>query len=252
MMPILVFLAALLVGGQTPPPQPGTAQLRGRILDAETGKPVRRALVRIFPMVQGAPETQGRTLVSDDDGRYEFKELKAGRYSLSASKSGYVSLSYGQTRPFESGKPIDILDTQILERVDFSLPRGAVISGRVLDEYGDPMPDVRVQALRSQFVQGQRRLMSAGGRSDSTDDTGVYRISGLPPGQYYVSATPAGAAAAPFSAGDDDRLGYAATFFPRTTNGAEAQRITVGLAQWAPLFRPVEAAAGSCRRGRHA
>jgi Carboxypeptidase regulatory-like domain len=217
-------------GGDASPPA-RTAAIRGRVLDAETGKPVRRALVRVFPMVQGGPEQQPPTVVTDDDGRYDVKGLAAGRYSVNVSKSGYVSLQYGQTRPFEPGRPIEILDAQILERVDVSLPRGGVIRGRVFDEYGDPVPDVRVQAMRSQFVQGQRRLTASGGRGFSTDDTGEFRISGLPPGQYYLSATLGGQAGAPFGPGDDERIGYAATYFPSTTNAAEAQRVAVGLAQ---------------------
>ena len=65
--------------------------------------------------------------MTDDEGRYELKELPAGRYSVSASKGGYVSLQFGQRRPFEQGQPLQLADGQTLEKVDFVLPKGGVI-----------------------------------------------------------------------------------------------------------------------------
>ena len=60
-----------------------------------------------------------------------------------------------------------------------------------------------------------------------TDDTGAYRLHGLPPGTYYLSAmfgsVPPGRS--------DDRTVYAPTFYPGTPSIAEAQRITVGIGQ---------------------
>src|SRR2546425_741950 len=82
----------------------GTAQIRGRVFDAEAGKPLRRAQIRIY----NAEFRENRVTVSDEQGRYEFTELPAGRYSLTVNKGGYVTLSYGQTRPFETGRPLEL------------------------------------------------------------------------------------------------------------------------------------------------
>ena len=73
-----------------------------------------------------------------------------------------MSLEYGQARPFEAGKPLDIAEGQSLEKIDFSLPRGSAITGRVTDEFGDPITDVQVQAMRYQFTNGERQLVNAG------------------------------------------------------------------------------------------
>jgi hypothetical protein len=86
-------------------PKTGTARLRGRVLSVENGGPVRRAQVRIL-----SPDIGSKTAMTDAEGRYEFRELPAGRFNLSANKAGYVTVQYGQTRPFESGKPIDLGD----------------------------------------------------------------------------------------------------------------------------------------------
>jgi hypothetical protein len=156
--------------------------------------------------------------------------LPAGRYQLTATKGSFVQLQYGQTRPFEPGKPLEVVDGQTIERVDFGLPRGAVVTGRVVDEFGEPMSDVTMSVSRYQFIQGRRQLVPAG-RFDSTNDIGEYRIFGLPPGQYYLSATLR--MNTPFDATTttSDRTGYAATYYPSTANPAEAQRLNVELGQ---------------------
>ena len=161
----------------------GTAIIRGRVVAADSGTPVRRAQVR----AQSGELRANRLVSTDAQGRFEFKDLPAGRWNLTASKAGYMTLRFGQKRSFEAGSPIEISEGQLMERADFSLPRGAAITGRVFDEFGDPVANARVQVLRYQMVQGQRRLNPAGG-GDQTDDTGAYRIYGLAPGDYYVSA----------------------------------------------------------------
>src|SRR5262249_46593535 len=115
------------------------------------------------------------------------------------------------------------------EKVDFALPRGSVIAGRIVDEFGDPAADVQVMAMRYQFMQGTRRLMPAG-RGATTNDIGEFRLFGFPPRQYYVSAVmPRGVMFTDSTT--DDRSGYAATYYPGTANVAEAQRVAVAIGQ---------------------
>jgi protocatechuate 3,4-dioxygenase beta subunit len=198
----------------------GTGVIRGRVLDGDDGQPLRRALVRAI-----APELrENRLATTDDQGRYELAELRAGHYFVTASKGSYVGLMFGQRRPFDPGKPLEISDGQTLDKVDFMLPRGGVITGHVVDQYGDPVPNVQISAMRSQFVQGRRGFASAGGFA-TTDDLGEYRLFGLNPADYYVSAT---YRPPPANAADDDVPGYAVTYFPGTVSTADAQRVTVG------------------------
>jgi len=204
--------------------KPGTAIVRGRVFAADNGQPLRKAQVRIV-----APELrENRLTTTDAEGRYEFKELPAGRYTVTASKGSYVTLSYGQTRPLEPGKPLEILDKQTVEKVDLMLPRGGVVTGRVVDEFGDPVSDVMVAVQRFQFVQGRRRLIPAG-RNAMTNDVGEFRLFAIPPGQYYLSATLRNMMG--FGAESDDRSGYSPTYFPGTPNVAEAQRVTIRVGQ---------------------
>ena len=164
------------------PAAAASGRLSGRVVAADTGRPIKRARVFI-----NAAEAGGRGALTDDAGAFDFTGLPAGRYTVNASKTGYIQLSYGQRRPLQAGTPIQLLDGQQLKGIDFALPRGGVISGRVSDESGDVMPGVQVQVMRYQYQQGDRRLVPAG--QGQTDDRGVYRVWGLNPGEYYVSAT---------------------------------------------------------------
>jgi hypothetical protein len=228
----------------------GTASIAGRVVTADGGRPMRRVRVQA-----AAPELRdGRSALTDDQGRYQITGLPAGRYTVIASKAGYLSLAYGQRRPLQPGTPIALRDAEALKSIDLVLPRGSVITGRVLDAEGEPLVRASVRALRYVMQQGEKRLVAAG--DDQTDDRGEYRIYGLQPGDYYVSATvPRGLAGrgmrvavaaglgaeAPragmrFAAGDPgeidgDDVGYAPTYYPGVTNVAEAGRVRAAIGE---------------------
>jgi len=205
----------------------GTSILRGQIVAADSGSPIRRAQVRVT-----SPDArEGRVATTDQQGRFEFKELPAGRYTMTASKGGFVSLQYGQRRPSESGTPIELADGQTMEKLAIALPRGSVLGGRITDEFGEPVANASVSAWRYAYAGGARRMMPAGQNSrDTTDDQGHFRLFGLPPGDYYVSATlRSGGPEVTDPMGE--LSGYAATYFPGTSNVAEATRVTLAVSQ---------------------
>src|ERR1700752_1166285 len=145
----LLLFAADLAAQAPPPPPPrlmpgmpnmpapprdgktekvGTAALSGRVLAADTGKPLRRALVR----ASSAETPQGRSVSTDADGRWQLKNLPAGSYRVGFSKGGFVDISYGQQRPFEAGKVLELADAQTIDKLDVALPRAGVVTGRVV------------------------------------------------------------------------------------------------------------------------
>jgi hypothetical protein len=209
--------------GQPPAQKAGTARLSGRVVEADSGKPLRRALVRA-----SSPEVpQGRTVSTDEDGRWELKTLPAGSYRVSVSKGGYVDIAYGQLRPFAQGKVIEVAEGQAVDKLDISLPRAGVITGRVTDEVGEPVTGARVMVMNPRYIAGQRRIVALAA-GDATDDIGQYRLHGLAPGEYYVSAMPPSGL---MFGQSDDRIGFVQTYYPGTIAQAEAQRVSVALGQ---------------------
>lgn len=206
----------------------GTAILRGQIVAADSGAPIRRAQVRVT-----SPDArEGRVATTDAQGRFEIRDLPAGRYTMLASKGGYVPLQFGQRRPSESGTPIELVDAQTIDKIIIALPRGSVLGGRVTDEFGEAVANANVIAWRYGYQAGARRLMPAPGANarDTTDDQGHFRLFGLPPGEYYVSATLRGGGPE-ITDPMGELSGYAATYYPGTTNIAEAARVTVAVSQ---------------------
>ena len=201
----------------------GTAAVRGQVLDAQTGSPLRRAQVRASLLESG----ESWVIETDAEGRYHLGRLPAGRYNLGVTRDGYISLQFGQRQPGDLPAVVLLAEHQIRERTDYRLPRSGAIAGRVVDEFADPRVDVMVVAVESRLVNGRHVAIPAG-RSSVTNDLGEFRISGLRPGRYYLSARHGVQADAGLS---DSGFGYATTYYPGTSRGDEAQPLTIDLGQ---------------------
>jgi hypothetical protein len=171
-------------------PPTGSASITGTVTVAGTGDPARRARVTVSGG-SGIPGEQrlSRSATTDEHGRFFLPSLPAGRYTLSVSKPGHVTMSYGQ-RQAGSGRPGTPIQLGEQERFEahLQLPRGGVLTGTVLDELGEATPGTPVRALRYVIQNGQRTLQQGG--TGSTDDRGVFRIYNLQPGEYVVCAMP--------------------------------------------------------------
>ena len=101
--------------------------------------------------------------MTDAEGRYELTQLPAGRYQLKARRGGYVEVAYGQRRPFERGRPVELGESAVLQNIDFALPPGAVVTGRVVDETGEAVAHVSVSLARRR-VHRWRQAIGRGER----------------------------------------------------------------------------------------
>ena len=238
--------------GRSPQLPVGSAVIRGRVVSATTGAAVRRAsIVAVYVPERGVEAA--RNAQTDDNGTFEFRDLPAGRWTLRASKTGYIEQQFGQRSAFATTDPIVLADGQQFV-ADFRLSRGGAIAGRVLDEFGEPLAGANVTALRIQnTAQGPKTTRT--GTSVPSDDNGAYRIYNLPPGQYYVSVNDPSARMVVFSpdgnagvvrieaesvvriadrASGETRTSYAPTYYPGTVTIADAQRISLGLGEEQP------------------
>jgi hypothetical protein len=230
---VIVGTAPGVVRPGLPPRDPnqpvptGTAVVSGRVTAASSGTPLRHAQV----MLNAGDQPVRRATTTDAEGRYRFADLPAGRYFLTVNKPGYVSLQYGQRRPTEPGTALLVSDGQSVAGINLALARGSVIAGRVTDEFGEPIARAMVQALRYFYSpDGQRRPQQ--NANATTDDLGQFRLFGLTPGEYIVSASgqPGG-----FVAGGpgvvDTSATYLTSYFPGTPNINDAQMIPVAAGQ---------------------
>jgi hypothetical protein len=124
--------------------------------------------------------------------------------------------------------PLDVLDRQVVDDLDFAMPRMSTIAGRIVNDLGEPAAGVMVYALRSMYVGGRRRLVPSGETLVRTDESGDYRIMGLAPGTYLVVAQTNEEWTVDMGR-LTETMGYAPTYFPGTTNVGDAGKIVLGL-----------------------
>jgi Carboxypeptidase regulatory-like domain len=181
---VLACLTLLAQAGAMPPtqaPAERTAQISGTVRSAADDKPLARARVVATADVLREP----RATITNSDGSYTFTDLPAGSYTISATRTGYAAQAYGQGRAM-TGSPVIVGTGQKVANVDVALTPGGVIAGRILDEDGSPFAGAIVDALITRRDAGANTLLSVA--SSQTDDRGEFRLFGLGPGDYYVSA----------------------------------------------------------------
>lgn len=223
-LPLTAVLAlAIGIAPQQTPPRDlpaqaaGRAVIRGRVTAVATGQPLHRVRVTLNTSNPSPPTT-----VTDTRGMFELTNVPPGKYSLTATRAGYLTMQYGQRRPREAGRTFDLKDGDILEGVDMTLYRGGVLSGRIADETGDPSPGVRVEAVELHYMRGRRVPVAA--RITTTNDVGEYRLSGLEPGAYQLRASTT-------DVWDSDdgtnTYVYAVTYFPGGRRGDKPEHVTL-------------------------
>jgi hypothetical protein len=169
----------VLPGFRPPPRVDPAAAVVGTVVSAQDGKPIPKAIVRL----QSDRLSQAR--VADDKGRFYFRNLPAGAFTIVATKTGYLDGAYGQRRAAGSGIPVEIPTPTAVQRITIELFRPSVISGYVVDEANEPLPDVRVVALRRDSSGAVRFVPTS--MATLTDDEGYYRLINLEPGEYLVA-----------------------------------------------------------------
>ena len=193
---MLVVASAALVAGQTrdaPRTVTATATLMGTVVtDDADARPLRRAVVQLS--IANDPRSQ-RTTTTDDQGKFVFEQLPDGNATVFATKAGYVRTYFGTRRPGSTiGVPVALVRDQVTPPITIRMPRGAVIAGVVIDESGRPVPSVPVRLQRATIWPGGSRSLSLVGGAvpmvSTTDDRGMYRLFGLPAGDYVVSIQP--------------------------------------------------------------
>ena len=241
-----VLFALTTVAAQGPPPSPqrptppgmprdtvqrpepaGTGVIRGRVVTADSGNPVRRATVNLQPVATPVPLTpppppgapaatttrtmasgvsmstsmsvqmtggRQRSVTTDAQGTFEFTGLPAGTYRVFANpgqySGGYLSMSYGARRPTGGGSVDTGTSIELADGQRFDKATIALPRGAVLaGRVSDENgePLARVQVYTMFYAPGSARAQRQG-MSAQTDDLGQFRLYGLSPGEYALVA----------------------------------------------------------------
>jgi len=200
-------------------PKPSPARLSGRVLRDDSGLPLAKATIVMFPDGRPQDNLSART---NRSGSFEFPEVSPGRYRLRAHRNGFVAQPYG-ARGGGPGVVLVVEAGQRLEKIEFRLLPAGVITGNVRDEDNEPVEGVEVRALRARFSAGGQ-LETVTARTARTDDLGNYRLPGLAPGAYYVQT--AGMSQV-VSVAPQNAVAYTPAFYPGSSTQEEAQRVQV-------------------------
>jgi hypothetical protein len=210
---ILVFLvlpsARSLASSKSKPKiqTESTASISGRV--TVRGTPVSGVLVVVLsdPPV-GRDQATGKT---DANGQYRINNIPPGSYTVFVNALALASVE-------ERGRVITLDRGERRENLDFSLIRGGVITGRVAEGTGRPIVAERINVIA--LSGGGPQPYYSGSQLFRTDDRGIYRIFGLPPGRYKISIGVGGGSI--YRRLDQGRNYYPHTYHPGVTEELKA------------------------------
>jgi len=209
---------------------PGNCTVSGRVASAADGAPLRSARVGLIQAnVRRHPLVYATT--TDNEGHFEMKQIEAGRYEFFASHIGYLEQHY-QAKGTEGGEGamLSLVSGQEVGDVLFRMVRAGAITGKVVDDGGEPMMGVNVSVLHKPTEEERESEGPRGKKLEmtsvsvvQTDDRGEYRIFGLKPGEYFVKAA------------DNAESLY---FFGQMEEGSDGRVLRELGSQYAPLYYP--------------
>jgi hypothetical protein len=198
------LLALTLVSSRALPQQSQqqtpTGVIEGTVVRSDSGEPINGVqvtltFVNMAPLGAVAPGAvvaapvqppQPSTATTAADGKFSFKNLRAGSYRIAATVNGFVRTEYGQRSPNAQGRPVFLSEGQTFKDAALRMTPTGTISGRVFDQNGQPATDAPVQLVRAGY-NGLSRIYQSVAQG-SVDDRGDYRMYGVPPGRYYLLA----------------------------------------------------------------
>lgn len=189
-----IFPAPCLAQNPAPaPPSSGdpASQLctvAGTVVSANTGEPLKKAFVVISPRGDdsASPDTNPRafTATTDAAGHFSISQIPPGSYDFEVSRANYLTSRYGQDQLDKPGATLTLAPGQKMTDLLFRLHHTAIITGRVLDEDGDPVRGATVAAVIHVTVRGKPKTETVD--TTRTNDLGEFRIVDLAPGRYSI------------------------------------------------------------------
>jgi hypothetical protein len=246
---VLVFAAALLITAnaalaQNSTTASNTCTVAGRVVKASSGEPLKAARVVLLDS-EAQDEQHSYHAVTDANGAFVLNGVLPGRYRFAATRTGYVPQAFKAKAAGSEGAILTLEAGQQLTEILFRLVRTAALVGRVTDEDGEPVAGVEVQAMVKASPEDERdagaiqvphgELVPA--TIGATNDLGEFRLYGLPPGDYYISAIDSGSpelsdyavhrGAFGYERGNEPMTNHPPMYYPGVFQRSQAQSVAV-------------------------
>jgi Carboxypeptidase regulatory-like domain len=232
LLAICSAIAPAFCFAQQPPASPTSADpndqfatIAGTVVSANTGEPLKKAHVALSQKGTSGddPNRQPLNATTDAVGHFSIEKIPAGSYDLVVSRANYIEAQFGQDQIDKPGAILSLAPGQKMTDLLFRLHRTGIITGRVVDEDGDPIRGARVVSLFHTRARGKSAILP--NRSSGTNDLGEYRIVDLAPGQYSIQVRPPRGRSVGESSDQADN--YLPTFYSGTTDVARASTLEV-------------------------
>ena len=222
-MPFLRALLLVLTVATLHSPSFAQGTIEGAVVSATNGQLLPRATVYLRNVKKRTDVSSSR---ADGHAHFVFQGIDEGTYEITAERQGFF---YDSRRgPLQA--PIDVQDGAHIKGIVVRLLPFAAVTGRIVDDYEDPIERAQVRLLAVQYFRGHPTLNNIG--TAFTDDRGEYRISGVRPGNYYVVAEFDPYRNRRNNFGTDVKsqqpeLAFPPLFYPATSDVRQAQRLPV-------------------------
>lgn len=197
--------------------------IKGVVTNSVTREPVPKTYLRLIPTLG---KKQISLSMSGGEGKFSFEGIEPGTYQIEARHQGFLDREFDEANGTSVEFKVSAGDK--LGDVSIKLIPQAVLSGRVVDEEGEPWPHAGVNVAKSVFKDGKRSLQYAAGGREYMDDQGQFRIAELPPGRYFLFASPDESWETNFRPGDSH---LQPTWYPSATDAGSSMPVVLAAGQ---------------------
>ena len=218
------FLSAALVLILSLPLAAQQSRVEGVVVNRANGQPIAGVHVRLALGITSQVATQAYGAITDAEGRFSIAEVPPGYYTVNVERTGFIQ---GIGKEMIRGTSIELRPGEHLTGWKLEMSPLVMIAGRVVNQYGDPVPNIQIEPMEEGQNSRFDTVYSGFFHIKMTDERGQFRLF-TPPGKYYIVAAPAGRGyrgPAEIRADGTQVLVYDPTYYPSSPDTTSAKMV---------------------------